>query len=172
MNTLKVPVKVLVIEDNPGDQFLLAEQLRTVITERDLIYMTDSLSGATELLNQVVPDIILLDLSLPDSTGIETFEHINQLCPVTPIVILSGLEDTNLAIQAITLGAQDYLQKGDFDENLLSRSIRYSIERKRTLEELKASVERYTLVSKATNDMVWDWDLQTNTVYRNEEQFC
>lgn len=135
MNTLKVPVKVLVIEDNPGDQFLLAEQLRTVITERDLIYMTDSLSGATELLNQVVPDIILLDLSLPDSTGIETFERINQLCPATPIVILSGLEDTNLAIQAITLGAQDYLQKGDFDENLLSRSIRYSIERKRTLEE-------------------------------------
>lgn len=172
MNTLKVPVKVLVIEDNPGDQFLLAEQLRTVITERDLIYMTDSLSGATELLNQVVPDIILLDLSLPDSTGIETFERINQLCPATPIVILSGLEDTNLAIQAITLGAQDYLQKGDFDENLLSRSIRYSIERKRTLEELKASVDRYTLVSKATNDMVWDWDLQTNTVYRNEEQFC
>ena len=172
LNTIIAHIKVLVVEDNPGDQFLLAEQLRTVIPNRDLIYMTDTLSGATALLDQITPDIILLDLSLPDSTGIETFEFINQLCPATPIVILSGLEDTNLAIQAIALGAQDYLQKGDFDENLLSRSIRYSMERKKSLEELKVSIERYTLVSKATNDIVWDWDIPKNTVYRNEEQFC
>lgn len=172
MNTIKAEINVLVVEDNPGDQFLLTEQLQAIIPNKKNIYMAGSLSDAVSGLNIFIPDIILLDLTLPDSTGIETFERINQLCPAIPIVILSGMEDTNLAVQAITMGAQDYLQKSDFDEKLLSRSIRYSIERKRTLEELKASIERYTLVSKATNDMVWDWNVQTNSVYRNEEQFC
>jgi PAS domain S-box-containing protein len=172
MNLIKADINVLVIEDNPGDQFLLREQLCAVINCKENIQFTETLSASVELLSRFSPDIILLDLTLPDSKGIETFEFINEHCSSIPIVILSGLEDTKLAIHAITLGAQDYLQKGNFDEDLLFRTIRYSIERKKTMEELRTSNERYLLVSKATNDMVWDWDIRKDTVYRNEEQFC
>ncbi|MBS4065098.1 MAG: PAS domain S-box protein [Chitinophagaceae bacterium] len=172
MNSIKNDIKVLIVEDNPGDQFLLKEQLNYIIPSKNNIQIAESLSGALAIVNTFIPDIVLLDLTLPDSLGIHTFETINRSIPSVPIVVLSGMEDTRLALQAITRGAQDYLQKGDFDEKLLSRSIQYSIERKKTLEELKSSIERYTLVSKATNDMVWDWDIQNNTVYRNEEQFC
>lgn len=168
----KMDIDVLIVEDNPGDQFLLTTHLKSIVADVKRIRVADDLSAAVEKLNDFIPHIILLDLTLPDSIGVETFQSINQLQPSIPIVILSGTEDAKVAVQAIAMGAQDYLLKGDFDERLLSRSMQYSIERKRTLEELKTSVERYTLVSQATNDMVWDWDIVGNTVYRNEEQFC
>lgn len=172
MLSQKADLRVLIVEDNPGDQFLLTTQLKPIVTDVKKIRIADDLSTAVAMLAEFNPHIILLDLTLPDCVGIETFEKINQLRPAIPIVILSGIEDAKVAVQAIARGAQDYLLKGDFDERLLSRSMHYSIERKRNLEELKASVERYTLVSQATNDMVWDWDILSNTVYRNEEQFC
>ncbi len=172
MNLPKADLKVMIVEDNPGDQFLVSELLGLLRIHTSNICIADTIADAKVLLTNCKPDIILLDLTLPDSSGIETFQQLNTLEPTIPIVILSGIDDTNLALQAITFGAQDYLQKGDFDEKLLSRSIQYSIERKKTMEELKASVERYALVSKATNDMVWDWDMINDSVFRNEEQFC
>ena len=165
-------LKVMVVEDNPGDQFLISELLGLLNIQPENICVADMIAATKAVFENCEPDIILLDLTLPDSSGIETFIQLNTVKPSIPIIILSGMGDTNLAVQAISLGAQDYLQKGDFDEKLLSRSIQYSIERKKTLEELKTSVERYALVSKATNDMVWDWDMVNNTVNRNEEQFC
>jgi PAS domain S-box-containing protein len=84
-----------------------------------------------------------------------------------PVVILSGMTDAALGLEALTLGAQDYLVKGDFDEKLLAKTIRYSIERKKNIEALRESIERYDLVSKATSDMVWDWNLVNGEVYRD-----
>ncbi len=162
---------ILIVEDNPGDRILLTELLKVSVLAIDEIIYADNLTLAVELVNTKQIDIILLDLSLPDSTGLETFTTLQKYAAQTPVVILSGLADTDLAFQAIREGAQDYLLKDDFDEKILAKTIRYSIERKRNLEELSKSNERFNLVSKATNDMVWDWNIVTGEVFRNAEQF-
>lgn len=160
---------ILMVEDNPGDQFLLEELLLSSgIKIRDL-FTTESIKQAHEILKNQAVDIVLLDLSLPDSFGIHSFTSIREKAGYTPVVILSGVSDMNTALDAITLGAQDYLIKGDFDEKLLSKTILYSIERMNNLQALQESNERYDLVSKATNDMVWDLNLVTGEVYRNAE---
>jgi PAS domain-containing protein len=158
------------VEDNTGDQFLLTELLNASDITINKIYSAIRLDNALEQLNEPI-DIILLDLTLPDSSGINTFNTIFKHAGKIPVVILSGLSDTSLALEAITLGAQDYLIKGDFDEKLLAKTIRYSIERKKNMEALQESIERYNLVSKATNDMVWDWNIITGEVYRNVESW-
>lgn len=158
------------IEDNTGDQFLLSELLNVSGINIKKRYNATRLDEALEQLKQPI-DIILLDLSLPDSTGIDTFNSLLKHAGKIPVVILSGLADTTLALEAITLGAQDYLIKGNFDEKLLAKTIRYSIERKKNMEALQESIERYNLVSKATNDMVWDWNVVTGEVYRNVESW-
>jgi PAS domain S-box-containing protein len=161
---------ILMVEDNTGDQFLLTELLNASDITINKIYSAIRLDNALEQLNEPI-DIILLDLSLPDSNGINTFNTIFKHAGKIPVVILSGLADTSLALEAITLGAQDYLIKGDFDEKLLAKTIRYSIERKKNMEALQESIERYNLVSKATNDMVWDWNIITGEVYRNVDSW-
>jgi PAS domain S-box-containing protein len=160
---------ILMVEDNPGDQFLLEELLLSSGIKIRELFTVESIKQAHEVLKSEAVDIILLDLSLPDSFGINSFTSIRENAGYTPIVILSGVSDMNTALDAITLGAQDYLIKGDFDEKLLSKTILYSIERMNNLQALQESNERYDLVSKATNDMVWDLNLQTGEVYRNPE---
>lgn len=83
-------------------------------------------------------DVILLDLSLPDSQGLDTFIRMHTKAPEVPIVVLTGLDDETISVQAMQAGAQDYLIKGQVDSNLLVRSIRYSIERQQLLAELQA----------------------------------
>ena len=163
---LTTAVNILMVEDNIGDQFLLSELLKASDINIKKLFSAIRLDNALTQLNEPI-DIILLDLSLPDSTGIQTFNTIFKHAGKIPVVILSGLADTSLALEAITLGAQDYLIKGDFDEKLLAKTIRYSIERKRNMEALQESIERYNLVSKATNDMVWDWNVISGEIYRN-----
>lgn len=160
---------ILMVEDNPGDQFLLEELLLSSGIKIKELFTTESIKQAHEVLKENAVDIVLLDLSLPDSFGIKSFTSIREKAGYTPVVILSGVSDMNTALDAITLGAQDYLIKGDFDEKLLSKTILYSIERMNNLQALQESNERYDLVSKATNDMVWDLNLVTGEVYRNAE---
>ncbi len=168
---LNRPLHILVVDDNPGDLFLVEELLQDTKLDIQAIEKAQTVAAAIEVLQQLQIDLVLLDLSLPDSFGIETFLRVNHYAKALPIVILSGLSDTATATDAISLGAQDFLLKGDFNERLLEKTILYSIERKKNLQELQLINERYELVSKATNDMVWDWDYQNNKVYRNEEQF-
>ncbi len=167
---LNTAINILMVEDNTGDQFLLSELLNVSGINIKKLYPAIRLDNALAQLNKEI-DIILLDLSLPDSTGINTFNTIFKNAGKIPVVILSGLADTSLALEAITLGAQDYLIKGDFDEKLLAKTIRYSIERKKNMEALQESIERYNLVSKATNDMVWDWNVISGEIYRNVDSW-
>jgi PAS domain S-box-containing protein len=162
---------ILIVDDNPGDQFLIAELLQETSLHISAVEKASNVQEAVALLQHKHIDIVLLDLSLPDFNGIDTFLQINKHAQNIPVVILSGMNDTKTAIDAIALGAQDFLMKGEFNERLLEKTILYSIERKKTLLELRYSNERYQLVSKATNDLVWDWDVLNNRVYRNEEQF-
>lgn len=160
---------ILMVEDNPGDQFLLEELLLSSGIKIRQLFTAESIKQAHQILKDNRVDIILLDLSLPDSFGINSFTSIREKAGYTPIVILSGVTDMNTALDAINLGAQDYLIKGDYDEKLLSKTILYSIERMSSLQALQESNERYDLVSKATNDMVWDLNLEKGEIYRNAE---
>lgn len=130
------PIRVLLIEDDLGDADLITEFLDFVKSTPFQITHHRCLQEVLQPRDQDAYDVILLDLSLPDSFGLETVEQVYNQFPTIPIVILSGLEDESLATIAVQKGAQDYLVKGDFDSNLLVRSIRYAIERAKTIQLL------------------------------------
>lgn len=163
-----VPINILVIEDNPGDFMLLKEFLRLTGLPIDMVTNADRLGSAFTILKEHTHDLVFLDLSLPDSEGIGTFVELQKSASHLPIIVLSGLTDLTIALESISLGAQDYLVKGEYTDKLLAKSIQYSIERKRNELKLMDSNKRYELLSQATNDTIWDWDLNTNLVSWND----
>ena len=167
MQAIQRELNILTVEDNPADLYLLQTMLKSTTLTIGQLYTTDRICEARELLHTRSIQLVLLDLSLPDSLGIETFFGITEMAAAAeiPIIILTGLADTNLALEAIKEGAQDYLVKGEFDESHLSKSIQYSLERTHNLEVLRQSNERYDMVIRATNDAIWDWNLATNEVF-------
>lgn len=158
-------LSILTVEDNPSDLFLLEHMIRSSGLPLRHLYSTDRIREAYGLLAAKEIDLVLLDLTLPDSFGIHSFIYLKPVVQKIPVIILTGLSDTNVALEAIKEGAQDYLVKGELTESLLAKAIQYGIERKRTLEHLRVSNERFNTVVKATNDAIWDWDILTNTVF-------
>ena len=128
------PVSVLLVEDNPGDRRLIREMLTEVRSVTFDLKYADRLEAALEHLGESRVDVILSDLGLPDSQGLETLSKIYAQVPEIPIVVLTGLNDEMLEVQAVNKGAQDYLIKGQVDTNLLVRTIRYAMERKQAEE--------------------------------------
>jgi two-component system, NarL family, sensor histidine kinase UhpB len=163
------PLKILVIEDNFGDFLLLKEHINASAIQVAAIDTVDRLGSAIDYLSLHKPDIIFLDLYLPDSAGLSSYNQLKQHINGSAVIILSGLSDTKTAVDAIADGAQDYLAKGEFDEKLLEKTMIYAIERVKSIETLRVANERYSLVAKATRDLIWDWDLVTGEVYRDEE---
>ena len=162
-------ITILIIEDNPGDQLLLKENLvSTNLLIADIV-VVDTLAKASSLLHQRTFSLIFLDLFLPDSDGLNSFSTLVQINAKLPVIIYSGLSDTKVALNAITLGAQDFLIKDEITPPLLEKAVRYSIERKHNADALEESNVRYNFLSKATHDMVWDWNLETGIVMRNPE---
>ena len=161
--------EILIIEDNPLDSTLLKEYLDLAGVQAEKIIYAEKLKQALEYAEEGEPDLIFVDINLPDSNGLGTFLSINGLFSYVPIIILSGQSDTEVALQAIQAGAQDYVVKGDFDEKFLLKTVQYSIERKRNQIKLQESSKRYEIVSKATNDPVWDWDLVSNKIVWNDK---
>ena len=164
----KIPINILVIEDNPGDFMLLKEFLRLTGLAIGNITNADRLEQAFVILKEHAHDLIFLDLSLPDSEGIESFVSLQRKAAQLPIIVLSGVTDVTVALESISLGAQDYLVKGDYTDKLLAKAIQYGIERKRNELKLFESNRRYELLSQATNDTIWDWDLKSNLVTWND----
>jgi serine phosphatase RsbU (regulator of sigma subunit) len=129
-------IRALLIEDNPGDARLIEMMLAEADAESFELRHVDRLEhGLRELGNGSI-DIVLSDLSVPDSHGLETFQRLHARAPHVPIIVLSGLNDTTVALNAVHQGAQDYLIKGEVDGQLLARAMRYAIERKRMSEQL------------------------------------
>lgn len=127
-------INVLLIEDDEGDAFLLEEILLDAPLTRFSIKWCDTLEVGQRLLadQSVQFDVILLDLSLPDSFGLETFTRLYEQTPHLPIIVLSHNDDASVAIEAVKRGAQDYLAKSDFTQKSLVRAITYAIERKQS----------------------------------------
>lgn len=130
-------ITILLVEDNPDDADLLRENLVEVTSPRFELIHVERLSKALQRLNEDNFDAVLLDLNLPDSQGFETFLKMHTHAPQVPIIVLTGLKDDALAVKVLGEGAQDYLIKGQVDGNLLTRTIRYAIERKGAEEALR-----------------------------------
>ncbi|NTU41602.1 MAG: PAS domain S-box protein [Nitrospirales bacterium] len=126
------------MEDNQGDAWLIREMLKEPPRCNDFdITHTTTLSEALERLRERSYDILLLDLDLPDSHGFESFTLVSSLAPELPVVVFTGLDDSDFAVRAVREGAQDYLVKGKIDSQALQRTICYAMERKKTQEELR-----------------------------------
>ena len=130
-------VRILLIEDNEDDAVFIRELLAEAKEVSLDLECASQLSTGLKRLAQGEFDIVLLDLSLPDSQGLDTFDRVNSQAPDVTIVVLSGLDDESVALRAVQKGAQDYLVKGEINSNLLTRAIRYAVERKRTEEQAR-----------------------------------
>jgi len=144
-------IHILLVEDNIGDTHLLRQMLADTPLWKALLTCTERLQLAIELCKQQPFEVILLDLSLPDSRGYATFERMRQHAPQTPIILLTGSDDQALALRAVRAGAQDYLIKGEINAHLLIRAMRYAIERKRSEEVLREHHLRYQALFENDN---------------------
>lgn len=129
-------IRVLLIEDDPGDADLVKIVLAESANPTFQVTWADRLKSGLDALAAHSADVVLSDLGLPDSQGIETFLRVHAQAPTVPIVLMTGFDDETFAVEAVRHGAQDYLVKGSVDGKLLARVIRYAIERKRVAEEL------------------------------------
>ncbi len=130
------PLKVLLIEDHPLDARLIQIMLAESGGGFFQLERVDRLSAGINRLNVGDISLVLLDLSLPDSHGLTTFSNLRARVPHLPIIVMSGLDDQNVAVQAVHEGAQDYLVKGQVTGPLLVRAMRYALERVRTAQQL------------------------------------
>jgi sigma-B regulation protein RsbU (phosphoserine phosphatase) len=132
----QAPIKVLLVEDNPGDALLVRAALGASERGRFELTVAGRLAACVERAKADAPDVLLLDLGLPESQGLETFVRLHAAVPDFPIIVLSGLEDEQTALECVHQGAQDYLLKGAAMHDVLPRAIRYALERHRSNERL------------------------------------
>jgi CheY-like chemotaxis protein len=156
--------KVLVIEDNEADADLVKELLREGGAGLFTVETAELLATGRTILAQGGIDVILLDLGLPDSQGLATLAELYWISPETPIVVLTGYDDEESAIKAVKLGAQDYLLKGEVDEKLLVRSLRYAIERNRLKQELESLRASFTSIVDNSPDGLIVMERRTGAV--------
>src|ERR1700686_1199629 len=124
-------INVLLIEDNPGDTRLIRELLKEATGVPTGLLCADRLSTGLELLSKGGVDVVLLDLSLPDSKGLDTFSKVHTHAKELPVIVLTGFDDEELAMKAVRDGAQDYMAKGSVNSQSLMRSLRFAVERNR-----------------------------------------
>jgi PAS domain S-box-containing protein len=178
-------INILLIEDNPGDARLIDIYLKESFDNIFTLLTADYLSKGLELLEKQSFTIIISDLSLPDSDGLETFKKIHEKAPDTPIIVLTGMEDESMGINAMKLGAQDFLVKGKLKIGSLKRSITYSIERSRLLNELQEKTKnleektealkkeklKLAEAQKLAHIGNWEWNLETNVFNWSDELY-
>ena len=152
---------VLLIEDNDDDVVLIREMLSATGGEYFELDWVDRVSLGQQNLAKCRPEAILLDLSLPDSSGLATFEKIHAAAPEVATLVLSGLNDDAVALKAVRLGAQDYLVKGQFDQDLLIRSLRYALERKRTETKILEQRQRLAALNEINSAITSTLDPDT-----------
>ncbi len=167
-------VRVLLIEDNPSDARLVREALKGLGGPPFVIVVADRLSAGLTALEKGGFDVALVDLSLPDSRGLQTFLDVRERARSVPVLVLSGLEDEQVAAQAVREGAQDYVYKSQLVGDHLARAILYALSRQQLLQqledsvaELKASEDRYHVVTEAAQDAIITVDESDRVVFAN-----
>ncbi len=155
------PIKVLIVEDNPGDVRLLRELLQEAAGRQFELIHENRLSEALKRLGEGGFAAILLDLTLPDAQGIDSIGRLRAHATLPPIVVLTGLDDEELAVKAVEQGAQDYLIKGQVDGHLLVRSLRYAIQRQKIEEMLKAHNKELSILREISETILGSLDLRS-----------
>ncbi len=161
-------IQVLLVEDNPGDARLIREDLADTGATCFNVETVQTLASTLERCSRPGIDAVLLDLGLPDSVGLDTLKAFRSRVPELPVVVLTGLNDEKVALQAIQAGAQDYLVKGKTDAAIITRALRYATERKRAEAELRESESRYREVFAGTPDGIIVHDAEGHILDAND----
>jgi PAS domain S-box-containing protein len=161
------PIKVLLIEDSSSE----AELLQTIFDSSTVRTFdcdwSESLKAGLARIQRGGVDVVLLDLSLPDSYGLNTYRAVRGQAPELPVVILTGSDDEQLGLQAVREGAQEYLVKGTLEARMLTRVLRYAIERKRAEEALRDREEFFRLISESMTDLIAVIDRSGRRLYNS-----
>ncbi len=156
-------IRILLIEDNPDEARLIEEMLLDVNAGSFVMDCVNRLSTGLERLSEGNIDVVLLDLTLPDSRGFDTFLKVQTQVPELPIIVLTNFDNEALAVKEVRKGAQDYLLKSEVTGNLLMRSMQYAIERKQTERQilhlnniLKSirTINKLIVIEKDKNDLI------------------
>ena len=149
-------IKILLVEDNPADQLMVEEVLQDATTFKYQLVVCERIQEALECATLQHPDIVLLDLSLPDSSGLETLEKVKAYVPNTPIVIFTGLDDKQVGVDAINMGAEDYLVKQEVGEgSMLERTISFALERYKLRRELYQTMDHLKRSNQKLEDFAY-----------------
>src|SRR5580700_7653994 len=159
--------QLLLVEDNPGDARLILEMFNEQGPGNTDLTNASTMSEAEKLLSKRGFDMILLDLGLPDSQGLDAVRRAHAAAPRVPLVVLTGLDDESLAAQALQVGAQDYLIKGQLEARWLLRALRYAVERKTMEEALFVEKERAQVTLNCIGDAVICTDAAGNITFLN-----
>ncbi len=162
-------IRALIIEDNAGDVRLIRAQLADQSITTVTFARAERLSEGLDMLSKERFDVVLLDLNLPDSSGLDTVRTFLSKIGSVPVIVLTGLDDETTGLNAIQVGAQDYLVKGKTDGPLLARTMRYAIERKKAEEELRKSEEKYRQLVETAYEGIWLMDDHSVTVFVNNK---
>lgn len=162
-------IKVLIVDDNPEDIRIIREFLEHIKAIKFELSYEHYLDSTIDHLKKERFDCILLDLNLPDSTGIDTLKKILEKFPQLPIIVLTILDDEHTAIESLHYGAQDYLVKGKTDDEKISSSIRYAIERQNIENKLRDSEKKYRNIVDSIIQGLWVTDKEGNTTYINDQ---
>lgn len=167
--------RVLLIEDNDADALYVLDGIERGAPQFSCVRVQRLREALEHMMTNEV-DVAILDLSLPDGNGLPNFEAIMKINPKLPVIILTGSEDEELALNAVRAGAQDYICKKDLNHPLLFRSLRYAIERKQiyeflriTLGQLQEALISLNLSAKASNTGLWFLDLVADNVTWNDQ---
>lgn len=163
-------VEILLFEDNPGDVNLIEEMLEEFTDFPYEIINVETLNEGLNILKERPFNVILLDLRLPDSDGIDTFTGVYSINSRIPIIILTGMNDEKIGVDAVKKGAQDYLVKGQVDGRLLTRSIRYSIERKKAEDKIRnlaniVESSNDAIITESLDGIITSWNKGAEQIY-------
>ncbi len=161
-------LRILIVEDNPADADFIRELMPDTGSVRFQFESVSRLSEAIARLERQGLDLILLDLSLPDSLGLPTLHQVRRAAPEVPVIVLSGNNDQDLAVIAVQAGAQDYLVKGQISGSLLVRAARYALERKRAEDAVLRSAQRHLSILRTAMDGFWRLDMQARLLEVNQ----
>ncbi len=177
MSSMNNLTHILLIEDNPGDVNLVKIYLKDSSIKHELHHADSFFDGVDTAKNQEI-DLVLLDLSLPDSTGFKTLSNFLEKCPGLPVIVLTGINNEIVGNQAVKAGAQDFLVKGQFDGKLLGRAIRYAMQRyktqlklEKTANELALSERRYVEAQEMAHFGSWEMDIVSNSMRWTDEMY-
>ncbi len=174
---LKSNLPVLLIEDNPADAQLTKIYLDESAQKLE-VYHAESFFDGMEMINSREIELVLLDLSLPDSTGFKTLTRYMEKASHIPVVVLTGTNNEIIGNQAVKAGAQDFLVKGQFDGKLLGRVMRYSLQRFKTTQKLEETANvlainerRFEEAQRMAQFGNWQMDMVTNEMQWSDEVF-